>query len=500
MKYLSFLFFITFLVINQSNQAQEVIALKELVASNLALHYQNNANRQLLYKEWSQKLPMQEINLINNVLQKNSGYKNLSSYSFNEDISYYGLCTSPDNKIFSAVDARLPEIYLYSLETGKLIGALKGHEQSVTAVQFYDNYTLISGSDDKKIIVWNLKKHEPLAIFNVNSEIKSLELSKDKHYLYAFLNNGSIEVWDLRTHELLHAIKAAFDVTDLFYLKRFNRQKDKIIFVEPDNRLLFVDLLTGRAYKSSSPHEFNIHDVIITSDDNYAISSSSDHFIMIWNLATGAHVKTVEGHSGAVTNLVSHGTTLVSGAADNTIKIWDITTGHCLHTLQESSQIINLKLFDNGKKLISGSFAGDIKVWDVDNGTPLQNIHAHSSMIHLVKLLDQKTILTVSLFDGMLRLWDISSGSCLYFKRITNQKNIISNRNQTNIHLSANKKNILVMDNALLSLIKPEQITMETMQNKPRNTNGLLSRLALLLPTGAVVLGAISLLSFAMNK
>ena len=52
-------------------------------------------------------------------------------------------------------------IKLWNIETKKEISTLKGHVGSVNSISFNNNGKILaSGSDDKKIILWNLEINE----------------------------------------------------------------------------------------------------------------------------------------------------------------------------------------------------------------------------------------------------------------------------------------------------------------------------------------------------
>lgn len=48
------------------------------------------------------------------------------------------------------------KIRLWNLKNGSIIKTLTGHTRNVRCLLLYDKNTLISGSDDKTIRIWNL--------------------------------------------------------------------------------------------------------------------------------------------------------------------------------------------------------------------------------------------------------------------------------------------------------------------------------------------------------
>lgn len=75
----------------------------------------------------------------------------------------------------------------------------------------------------------------------------------------------------------------------------------------------------------------------VTSDGERVVSGSFDKTIRIWDIATGACIRTLTGHTREVraVALTSDGGRIVSAAEDSTVGIWDADTGVCLRTLRK---------------------------------------------------------------------------------------------------------------------------------------------------------------------
>src|SRR6266404_4152494 len=82
-------------------------------------------------------------------------------------------------------------------------------------------------------------------------------------------------------------------------------------------------------------HSDLISSIAFTSDSKLVASGSGDNTIKIWDVATGAQIRTLTGHTKSVTSVAfsPDGRLLASGSNDYTARIWDVSTGKLLHTL-----------------------------------------------------------------------------------------------------------------------------------------------------------------------
>jgi WD40 repeat protein len=83
-------------------------------------------------------------------------------------------------------------------------------------------------------------------------------------------------------------------------------------------------------------HNGFVSDVAISSDGQYALSSSWDHTLRLWDLNTGLTTKRFVGHTSDVLSVSfsANNRQIVSGSRDRTIKLWN-TLGDCKFTIQE---------------------------------------------------------------------------------------------------------------------------------------------------------------------
>ena len=143
----------------------------------------------------------------------------------------------------------------------------------------------------------------------------------------------------------------------------------------------------GNGRPSTHPHRAygcGLNSVSFSPDGGTLASGSGygDETIRLWDAATGAHLRTLTGHTGPVLNSVSFspdGGTIASGSWDDTIRLWDAATGAHIRTLTGHTDPVNSVSFSpDGGTIASGSaeyYGRDYPSMGRGNGRPSTHPH-----------------------------------------------------------------------------------------------------------------------------
>ncbi|MGB8298271.1 MAG: WD40 repeat domain-containing protein, partial [Polyangia bacterium] len=114
--------------------------------------------------------------------------------------------------------------------------------------------------------------------------------------------------------------------------------------------------------------------VALHADGRRAVTGSADKTLRVWDLDTGACLRTLKGHTWSVNSVALHadGRRAVTGSDDDTVRVWDLDTGACLRTLQgHTGWVKSVVLHADGRRAVTGSADKTLRVWDLDTGACL---------------------------------------------------------------------------------------------------------------------------------
>lgn len=275
----------------------------------------------------------------------------------------YALAISPDGKTLIS-GSNDKTIKLWDIHTGKLLHTFIGHSGYVSSTSISSNgQILVSGSYDKKIKVWNLQSLKLLqTIVGHQHYIQKVTFIPNTSTLASSSNDGTIKIWDVRTGELL------FDLTD--YSGSCNglavNPTGEILACGVHKTIKLWSLQRRELVQNLIGHEDEVVSLAITADGERLVSSSHDKTIKVWDIYSRKLLHTLIGHSNKVISVAisPDKQTLISGSYDSTIKIWNLQSGKLLRTITENNRYVDVVAFSpDGQTFVSGSHDTTIKVW-----------------------------------------------------------------------------------------------------------------------------------------
>jgi len=168
-------------------------------------------------------------------------------------------------------------------------------------------------------------------------------------------------------------------------------------------------------------HSHFVEDVVISSDGQYALSSSWDTTLRLWDLNYGTTSRRFVGHTKDVLSVAfsADNRQIVSGSRDKTVKLWN-TLGECKYTIDgegSHSEWVSCVRFSpntHNPLIVSAGWDKVVKVWNLNNCKIRVNLPGHTGYINTVTVSPDGSLCASGGKDGTAMLWDLNEGKHLY--------------------------------------------------------------------------------------
>ena len=325
--------------------------------------------------------------------------------SFTQTLSFW-------NKII-AVGSRHGDIIILNAVTGSRTAILSGHTAEVNTLTFsLDGTSLVSGSDDRTVKLWDLQTGGVVKTFLGHTDVVwSVSISADFTVIVSGSYDHTIRLWDIQTGECHQTIEQQKEVLHVCF--------------SPTSFQYLISRSGGKVWQ----WDHNGHQIKPPCDGSCtAFSSDGTHFMS----CNGAVVTIQNSDSGVIVTefsvadsntshcCFSPDSRLVAVAADSTTYVWDITKSnpHLVETFIGHTNYITSLTFSSSSTLISTSRDQSIKFWHIGNlstnpiATDPKSTSLTSVPITYIALQAKEGITITSDSNGMVRTWDISTGLC----------------------------------------------------------------------------------------
>ncbi len=269
---------------------------------------------------------------------------------------------SPDGKtIISGSDDKTLKIW--DLNSQKLLRTLEGHTNWVYAIAIGgDSQTIVSGSKDKTIKLWQLAGQQTRTLTGHTSYVNSVAISPDRTKIASGSYDKTVKVWNLKTGRV-ETLKGHYREVLTVAISADGK---KIVSGGVDKTLIIWDVATLKAQSVLTGHNSDVNAIALSSDNQQIASVSDDRTIKLWNLNTGREIRTLTEHRADINaiDFSPNNQHIVTGSDDKTVKIWDLSTGEAIYTFKgHRGAVFAVGYSPDGQTLVSASADKTIRKW-----------------------------------------------------------------------------------------------------------------------------------------
>jgi U3 small nucleolar RNA-associated protein 13 len=267
---------------------------------------------------------------------------------------------------------------------------LEGHSDLVLAIAASPcGRYVATGAKDHTVRVWSLKDFTCVAVgVGHTAEVGALSMPHTvtsfspnvpgRHcWLVSGSRDKSVKVWDLRR---LGETKAA---TKGGKKKGGNTRKGAAAAAAPT-------LLRALPMASARAHTKDINALAVSPNDRMIATASQDKMIQLYAIVPeGDTISLAErgelrGHKRGVWAAAFSPTDkcLATASADKTVKLWSIDTRRCIRTFEgHTSSVLRVAFLPSGTQLVSSGADGLVKVWSVQSAECQTTLERHTDRV-----------------------------------------------------------------------------------------------------------------------
>jgi WD40 repeat protein len=252
-----------------------------------------------------------------------------------------------------------------------------GHSTGVVSLKIsLDNRTLISGSFDGTIKVWDLQTEQLLKTLTHSGGIKDLAIAPDGQMLASASFEGTIKLWNLKTGKELRTINAH---SGYVFSVSFSPDGKILASSSNDDSVKIWNLKTGQLLQTMKLDGFDRYGVYYTGfspDSKTVVGADRNGQISFWNVKTGELINIIQYDCpwSTLPFVISPIGQKIVGTCpeEDTIKTWDISTGQLLYTIIGNDPYA-LEINPYGQLLAGVDVRGNISIWNLQTGQLLRH-------------------------------------------------------------------------------------------------------------------------------
>jgi len=334
------------------------------------------------------------------------------------------LAFSPDGKrIVCGAQSNTPEVF--DAHTGERILSLTGSRGDVTHMAFSPDGTRIVGAEARFMRVWNaVTGEEMLSVSEPGGHVLCVAFSPDSQWIVSGSADKTIKIWNASDGQQLRTfeghtvpVRSVACSPDGAWIVSGGGSLGK------RGELKIWDATSGQEIVSLKGHTSIVMSVGFSPDGQHIVSGSWDKTLKVWPTSERRESLTLKGHIGSVATLAfgPEGERIVSAGKDMTVRVWDIRTGEETQTQTfegHTAQVNSVAFSPDGQRVVSGGGRhgdpGELKVWDVSTGKESLNLAGHTGPVASVAVSpDGKRIVSGGGrrgHPGELKVWDMETG------------------------------------------------------------------------------------------
>ncbi|OMJ80902.1 hypothetical protein SteCoe_18761 [Stentor coeruleus] len=309
------------------------------------------------------------------------------------------------------------KVIVWNIKTREIVAFHTEHSSPITCIDIRkDNKVVVSGSFDQNIIIWDIIKQTLRARLEGHSgPVKSLSFFKNKTNLASGVSNNQVIIWNLIKKSKSQIINGhTSEVIKIEVIENFifSASKNEIIVWSLIKKKIkhFIPLYSScKIIAASKTHSF------------FAIETQSKN-ILIWDSIKNKKISKVKVKSTKNCVVLTEDMKFICATNINyVILIYDAKIQKKISMLEgHLSQINDMVLTEDEQKLLTVSSDSVIIIWDLKYNFRCILLTGHMLEINTICLTKDKNYFVTGSSDGIVQIWSFDE------KKIVGENNFSS--------------------------------------------------------------------------
>ena len=352
---------------------------------------------------------------------------------------------SPDSRFLATAIHEWKKVYpiqMWNADTGSHLLSLTGHSQRIKSLALSPDGKTLASCDYESIHLWDVDTATRRATFKApGTGFSVLAFSPNGKLLASGCSDGSVRLWNATAEQRGLGGKVGQYLSTLM-LKKHKNEVSALAF-SPDGKMLLSgsddgtirawDSITGRQQFACPGHTSEISGLAVSDGGKALVSVHSwENQLLRWDINVGHHLSGYYFRNKKPKAISSDGKILAikDWNAKNTIKLWNPSKKRIKATLKghedSPAKIPNFEFSLDGNKLATTDSQQEISLihlWNISNQSQpfLKRLFLNSKTVRpiytlkgagfVLRFSPNGKMLASGSSDGIIRLWDVESGS-----------------------------------------------------------------------------------------
>ncbi len=253
---------------------------------------------------------------------------------------------------------------------------LDGHKGAVVALAWGGGPVLASAGADEKVILWEMPDGKAAQTLTPGGRIRALAMSADGKMVAAGGDGTYVQLYEVAGGKPGTKLAGHKDWVRALAFRADGQQlasagnEGKVILWDVAGGKQSAEFIAEPPTPANSPPKLPlvVHALAYSPDGKLLATGGSDGIIHLLNPADGKVVRSLPGHTSAITALTFHpaGAVLASSSKDGKVILWDVNGGKAIKPLEgHTAWVQGVAFFAEGTRLASVGADATLRLWDL---------------------------------------------------------------------------------------------------------------------------------------